>query len=222
MDDIILSDKYGVNPAIPVCYYCGKEKNMLILAGRLKGDAEAPQKAVWDMEPCDACQERRKTQVHFIVTITDQSEGVERQRLDWLAEMAGVPDSKKSPFMPHVARTGGDFWLEDDLVSKIVVPVELCEQILRSRWVFIPMEAVDLLRQECSSKPAVGDVVSRVMGAGGPSSRLKISEITETEIVCGRWKFDKATGAEIDEELGWGPPPLATGSYLQEFVKGTN
>ncbi len=27
-------------------------------------------------------------------------------------------------------------------------------------------------------------------------------------------KLDRATGAEIDEELGWGPPPLMTGSYI--------
>lgn len=30
---------------------------MVILAGRLMGDAEAPRHVVWDSEPCDKCKE---------------------------------------------------------------------------------------------------------------------------------------------------------------------
>ena len=32
--------------------------------------------------------------------------------------------------------------------------------------------------------------------------------------VCGPYKFDRITGAEVDEELGWGAPPLMTGSFI--------
>ena len=53
---ILLSEKHGVNPAIPVCFFCGKDKNEIILAGRLRGDVEAPRKAAWDMVPCDECK----------------------------------------------------------------------------------------------------------------------------------------------------------------------
>lgn len=53
---IRISQKYGVNPAIPVCFFCTEPKNELILAGRLPNDEEAPQNAVWDMEPCDKCK----------------------------------------------------------------------------------------------------------------------------------------------------------------------
>lgn len=61
-------------------------------------------------------------------------------------------------------------------------------------------------------KPEVGDVVTRIL-AGIPM-KLRVSEVTPELISCGPWTFDPLTGAEIDEELGWGPPPLATGSYL--------
>jgi hypothetical protein len=63
----------------------------------------------------------------------------------------------------------------------------------------------------------VGDMVTR-MFAGEAGMQLKITAITATRVICGPWEFDRATGAEIDEELGWGPPPLGTGSYLQEIV----
>lgn len=54
-NSIKLSPKYGVNPCIPICCWCGKEKNEIALLGKLKGDAEAPRNAVIDYEPCEEC-----------------------------------------------------------------------------------------------------------------------------------------------------------------------
>lgn len=56
MSNIKVSQKYGVNPAIPICFFCNEPKNEIILAGRLPGDEEAPKNVVWDMEPCDKCK----------------------------------------------------------------------------------------------------------------------------------------------------------------------
>lgn len=53
---IRLSPKYGVNPSLSSCYYCGDEKNEVVLPGMLKGDEQAPHRAVWSMEPCDTCR----------------------------------------------------------------------------------------------------------------------------------------------------------------------
>lgn len=58
----------------------------------------------------------------------------------------------------------------------------------------------------------VGDAVVRNMG--GVIMTFMVTEVTEDKIICGWWTFDKATGAEIDEDLNWGPPPLSTGSYI--------
>lgn len=54
---IKLSNKHGVNPCIPVCFWCGEEKNEVALLGKLPGDAAAPMKAIIDFEPCDKCKE---------------------------------------------------------------------------------------------------------------------------------------------------------------------
>lgn len=63
---IILSKKHGVNPTIPVCYYCGKEKNEVALLGKLPGDAKADSKMVVDMSPCDDCTKLMKKGVMLI------------------------------------------------------------------------------------------------------------------------------------------------------------
>lgn len=56
MSSIRISPKHGVNPTIPVCFFCGHEKNELALLGQLKGDVEAPKNAILDYEPCESCQ----------------------------------------------------------------------------------------------------------------------------------------------------------------------
>ena len=47
-----------------------------------------------------------------------------------------------------------------------------------------------------------GDRVTRLMGGVVPMP-LIVTEVTATLIVCGAWSFDRVTGNEIDEELGW-------------------
>ena len=53
---ITLSKEHGVNPCIPVCFWCGEEKNEIAMLGKLPGDVEAPKSAVLDFEPCDKCK----------------------------------------------------------------------------------------------------------------------------------------------------------------------
>ena len=67
-NSVRLSKEHGVNPTIPICFWCGKEKNEVVLLGKLKNDKEAPMKT-WipgDYEPCDNCKELRKQGIDFI------------------------------------------------------------------------------------------------------------------------------------------------------------
>lgn len=73
---IRISPKHGLNPCIPVCAFCGKEKNEIALLGRLKGDAEAPHNAIIDYVPCEECQANWSMGVALICTSTSpQTEG---------------------------------------------------------------------------------------------------------------------------------------------------
>lgn len=56
-DSIKLSKKHGVNPTIPICFFCGNEKNEIALLGELPNDAEAPKHTIINYEPCDTCKE---------------------------------------------------------------------------------------------------------------------------------------------------------------------
>lgn len=60
-NSIPLSPKHGLNPTIPCCAWCGKEKKEIALMGRIKTsvkgeDPEAPMHCVLDYEPCDDCK----------------------------------------------------------------------------------------------------------------------------------------------------------------------
>lgn len=65
-----------------------------------------------------------------------------------------------------------------------------------------------------------GDKVTRML-AGTVPMRMKVLKIDDTLIHCGAvnsgisgWTFDRATGAEVDEDLHWGPAYGITGSFL--------
>jgi len=59
----------------------------------------------------------------------------------------------------------------------------------------------------------VGDMVTRYF-ADERGFSLAVTGITSDRVICSDWEFDRATGAEIDDVLDWGPPPKATGSHI--------
>jgi hypothetical protein len=65
---IKLHKEYGLNPAVPVCIYCGKERNEVVLLGAAyKG--EAPRKMIIDDVPCSECEEGFKQGVTFFEVV---------------------------------------------------------------------------------------------------------------------------------------------------------
>ena len=66
-DGIKISPKHGVNPTIPICFWCGKDKDEIALMGRIdKEDSEAPHKLIMDYKPCSGCKELFSKGVHVI------------------------------------------------------------------------------------------------------------------------------------------------------------
>lgn len=57
----------------------------------------------------------------------------------------------------------------------------------------------------------VGDTVTRML-AGVIPMELTVTNATGTRITCGPWEFDRRTGAEVDEDLGW--DSAHSGSYI--------
>ena len=120
--NIRLSPKHGVNPSINVCFYCGEDKNELILPGMMKGDAEAPHRAVWNKEPCDKCKGYMEQGVILIEV-----------------------DESKTTNMNNPWRTGRLSVVTENFIRRIFQPPELVEDVCKRRMAFIPVDTYELL-----------------------------------------------------------------------------
>lgn len=78
MSSIPLSPKHGVNPTIPVCFFCGKTKNQVAFLGRIGGkkDLEAPRECIIDYEPCDECKQAMSQGVTVIEVTTSNDNNI--------------------------------------------------------------------------------------------------------------------------------------------------
>lgn len=73
MASIKLSPAHGVNPSLPVCFWCGEDKGDVLLLGKLKNDAKAPMRAVYDLDPCEKCAQQWNKAVVIFETTYDPS-----------------------------------------------------------------------------------------------------------------------------------------------------
>lgn len=58
-----------------------------------------------------------------------------------------------------------------------------------------------------------GDTVTRMI-CGTMPMKLKVTKVDDKLIHCGAWTFDRVTGGEVDEDLGW--TAYQTGSVLKQ------
>jgi hypothetical protein len=121
-DSISLSPTYGVNPAIPKCFFCLEDKNEIILPGWLPGDIEAPRGAVWDRRPCDKCAEYMERGV-ILISVRN-----------------GETGKGDNPY-----RTGGWAVIKEDAIRRALTDQKLAEQIIRQRVAFIEDDSWDQL-----------------------------------------------------------------------------
>ena len=73
-NSITLSKEHGVNPTIPVCFFCGEPRNEVALLGKLKDDKEASMYSIIDYEPCESCKEKMSYGVTLIGVVDKQPE----------------------------------------------------------------------------------------------------------------------------------------------------
>lgn len=65
---MIVSKQHGANPTIPICFYCGKDKNEIVLLGKLPKDKKAPMRCLLDYIPCPECQKEMDNGITLIET----------------------------------------------------------------------------------------------------------------------------------------------------------
>lgn len=118
---IHLSEKYGLNPAIPICFICGNEKNEIILAGKISKDIEAPKNSVWDYTPCNKCIEYMKQGI-ILISVKDGETGNNPYRTGgWVVikeeALKNVIDNDHEMFRTRIS------FIEDSVWLKLGLPI---------------------------------------------------------------------------------------------------
>lgn len=125
-NSIKISQKHGVNPTIPICFWCGKEKNEIALPG----DAEAP-RSTWlmgDYEPCDACKKLRE-------------HGID------LVEATDFPTiNPRQPAWHGAYPTGRHMILRENAIRAIFTP-DVADDLCKRRIGFMDKEAFENLQK---------------------------------------------------------------------------
>jgi len=127
-NSIKLSPKYGINPTIPRCFFCGKDKPEIALLGRLPNDVEVPMHATIDYEPCDECKELMKKGITLI--------GVEDHAFDSRPPI-NVKDSNNA-FYP----TGSWIVLKEE-AAKRILELEDNDEVLKNKKCLVDQKLLE-------------------------------------------------------------------------------
>lgn len=134
-DSIKLSPRYGVNPTIPICFWCGNPKNEVALMGKLGGrkeDLEAPKNVVLNYEPCNKCKELFSAGIHVIGVTPDKP----HENM--------FPISKDDKTNTELYPTGAMFVAREEWVERVLEDTpEILEHVLEDRVLMLPTDVVD-------------------------------------------------------------------------------
>lgn len=125
MSGIRLHSKYGVNPTITQCFWCGKDKNEIALLGAAYR-GEAPMHMCLDYEPCDECKANRAAGITFI-------------------EVSHTPKTENQPALAERAYPTGTWSVVKEHVLDQIHPQELRDAILKRRAALILTEDWDAM-----------------------------------------------------------------------------
>lgn len=153
-NSIKLSPKHGVNPTIPICFWCGKEKNEVALMGKInKEDSEAPRRVITNYEPCDSCKELFAKGIHIIgVSETPVMEG-----------MFPISKSGGQDLFP----TGAMFVAREEWVKQMVSEPEekeLLENVLAERVMLMPSQIVEDIVHEAAKAEEIPCILDEEEG----------------------------------------------------------
>jgi len=146
---IQLSNKYGLNPSLMICFFCNKESSGVALLGN-NGGKEAPRQAIYDMTPCHECKDLMNQGILLISVRNGEMEKAERDRELAIAQYERESSGKyrgwknKHPFnwMPNPYRTGGWAVITEEAFAG-VFNGPVVDQIVEMRWSFVPDEVWD-------------------------------------------------------------------------------
>lgn len=134
MSSIKLHKEHGLNPTMPVCFWCGNEKGEIAFLGSAyKG--EAPRTMLLNYDPCinyDPCTE---------------CEELMAQGITFMEAEPRQPNEKRVPMQVGTYPTGRWWVLKEESVKELVKEPALSEA-LRCRKMFIDPHTASLIFDE--------------------------------------------------------------------------
>lgn len=142
-DSIKISPKYGLNPTIPVCFWCGKEKNEVALLGKInKEDSKAPMKAVINYEPCDKCNEFFSKGIQVI--------GITKHPIIKGLFPIMIQDKQNAFFPTGTMFVATDTWIKDFLTTN--EKEYMIDEVLKKRKLLLPDPIVSDIVKELKNE----------------------------------------------------------------------
>jgi hypothetical protein len=128
-DYITLHPKYGLNPTLELCFWCGKETGSIALLGN-KYDGEAPMRMTLSYAPCGECQ--KSWEAGFVLLECSDTPNVDDQ----------------PPIKPDVYPTGNYMVISIEAAIRL-----LGEEQAQVKAAYVPLEQYRKL-VECLPKKA--------------------------------------------------------------------
>lgn len=202
MSSIKLSKEYGANPSIQKCFFCGRDKG-IVLFGHLGGrgrDLEAPKSCVMDYEPCEECKADMRLGVALIEVSNEMPED-ERPPIKTkggenvypLGRMLVIKSEAWSKIVGQEYNDGSTCFVDSEIIDDIMScknqqeEQEEGESVKRCPVSNEPVLYLDC--QECDDKLCectVENSVDNVENIQTPKEPLNMNELLQVELLAHR------------------------------------
>jgi hypothetical protein len=127
---ITLHPKFGVNPSLGTCFWCGGDSGEVLLLGYNKGK-EAPRRMVASYAPCPKCVENRAKGITLIEVVPSRS----------------VLENDPQDIAPGHRPTGRWMVMSEDWARTFIYPAQLRDDVLKKRMAFVEPQTIDALNK---------------------------------------------------------------------------
>lgn len=126
MSGVRVHKKYGVNPVVPLCFWCQKPRNEVVLLGAGCHE-KAPGHVTLDYEPCDECAQQFAAGIWFIEARPDgknppMSGGAHPTGNYWVVRREAVPRMISEPSCSTILERGRCFVTRETAVRLGLYP----------------------------------------------------------------------------------------------------
>lgn len=75
MSKLQISPKWGLNPTVRICWWCGEDNGVALLGRMNESDDEAPERSVVDYDACPKCEAHQTSGILIVETSPDPVAG---------------------------------------------------------------------------------------------------------------------------------------------------